>query len=149
MMPVSQTQSKATEFLDSSLDLERESAAALGPVRDPVLSTVLADGRTLRQALLDVIDYYNEHTQQLIWTKWSHAIPRSETRALLGQLQAARANFIAYISDLADAQLTTLGTREGALDPAGHATGSEVVTLAQEEDRTTIGLIADALKSSK
>lgn len=138
-----------SKLQEDARELEKGAVASLGDVHDPTLGTVLPDGRTLRQAMMEAIDFYNEHLQQLLWTKWSQDIPRSEAKTLLAGLQAARASFMAYISDLKDYQLNTKGDRRGTIDPSGGATGLDVVTEVHEEERKTMALINHVLHNSK
>ncbi|MBI4201932.1 MAG: hypothetical protein HY532_02300, partial [Chloroflexi bacterium] len=99
--------------------------------------------RTLRQALYDLTDHYKEHLEQLLWTKWDQRIARSEAKRALSDLQGARARFIALLSDLQDNQLDARATAT-----ANNATAREVVLHALEEERTTMELIGNALKSA-
>ena len=125
---------------EASIALERQVNDLLGDVRDPQLATPLADGRILRSALQEVAEHYQEHVQQLLWTKWGQRIERSEARVLLAELQGARAAFIAYLSDLEDAKLDVGG------NVAAHgATPREVATHVLEEERKTVDLIIKAL----
>jgi len=128
---------------EASLVLEREANKNLGDVHDPALDTPLADGRTLRQALYDLTDYYKEHAEQLLWTKWDQRIPRSEAKRALAQLQGARAAFIALLSDLQDGQLDVAATATAA-----GATARQVALHALEEEQKTMELIAQALKGA-
>ncbi len=126
---------------EASLVLEREANKSLGDVHDPALDTPLADGRTLRQALYELTDYYKEHAEQLLWTKWDQRIPRSEAKRALAQLQGARAQFMALLSDLQDSQLDTPATATAA-----GASARQVVLHALEEENKTMDLIGQALQ---
>src|SRR4051812_39956801 len=138
---------QVTKFQDSFMTLEKEAIAALGDVRDPALSTKLADGRTLRRALQDLAAYYLEHTEQLLWTKWVQGIERSESKVLLAELQAARASFVGYSADFDDERLDKEGHTQ--LTPsAEEATGRDVLVRALEEEQRTMGLVVQALKKS-
>lgn len=127
---------------ETFLVMEREASKALGGVHDPGLDTLLADGRTLRQALHDVSDHYRERVEQLLWTKWGQRIPRSEAKRVLAELQGMRAQLSAYLSDLQDAQLDV------ASASANNASPRDVALHAMEVENTTMELIADALKGS-
>lgn len=127
---------------EAFLSQEREMNEGLGEVRAPLLATLLADGRTLRQALHELTDHYKEHTEQLIWSKRGGGILISEARRVLAQLQGARAEFAAYCSDLQDAQLDT------ASAPGDNASPRGIIIHALAEESRTADLIMRALKGS-
>jgi hypothetical protein len=135
-------------FQESFLKAEKETNQKLAGVRDPALSTKLADGRTMRRALQDLAGYYTEHIEQLLWTKWVQGIERSESRVLIAGLQAARASFNGYASDLDDEKLVKPGHTQ--LTPSAEgATAKDVLTRALEEERRTMDLITQALNTKK
>jgi hypothetical protein len=122
--------------------LEEGAAERLGPVRDPALDIVAADGRTVRRLIHGLSDHYRERVEQLLWTKWGQRIPRSETKRILAELQAARAQFAAYLTDLADGELGV------ASAGAQNASARDVIRDILEEERRTMELIRGALDRS-
>lgn len=124
---------------DSLRQLEEAAAECLGNVRDPLMDTATEDGRTLRQLIYSLSDHYREHMEQLLWTKWGQRIPRSESKRALAELQGARAQFAAYLTDLRDEQLDI------ASAAAQDASPRDVILHVLEEERRALGLIRAAL----
>jgi hypothetical protein len=124
---------------EAGLALEREANTELGELREATLDATLSDGRTLRQALYDLTEQYEQRVEQLLWTKWGQRIRRSEHARLLSQFQAARARFMAYLSDFEDEQLDT------KVPAANDESARDVATQAMEEERRTMPLVLEAL----
>ncbi|MBI4311308.1 MAG: hypothetical protein HY681_05945 [Chloroflexi bacterium] len=130
---------QVTSLLEAMLLLERETTRAVGDVHDPLLDTRLADGRSVRQAIHELAAHYREHIEQLLWTKWGQAIPRSETKRILAELQAARAQFGAYFSDLQDGQLDAKSASANGASPR------DTALHVLEDDNKTLDMIVKAL----
>ncbi len=124
---------------DTFRRLEQDAAACLGDVHDPTLGMAADDTRTLRQVIHQLTDRYRESTEQLLWTKWGQRIPRSETKRLLADLQGARAQFAAYLTDLRDGQLDTPSAA------AQNASARDVIQRVLEEERRGMDLVRKAI----
>ena len=92
---------------------------------------------------------YEEHIQQLLWTKWSHGVARSESMTLVASLQIARSRFIAYLSGLNDTQLSTRGEQPAAQDASGGVSPLDVVSLVQQKEEKVLALINETLQRVK
>lgn len=130
---------EVSRLISSFRRAEKEAVASLGDIRDPALDTVAQDGRTLRQVLFGLSDYYRECTEQLRWTKWDQGIQRSEVKQALVELQLLRARFVAYLTDLRDEQLDVASTT-GNTTPRG-CSARDVVVRVLDEERKNMKLI--------
>jgi hypothetical protein len=133
------------KYQEEGINFERQANDLLGDVRDPILSTRLSDGRSLRTAIQELTEHYQERLEQLLWTKWGQRMERSESKVLLGDLAAARARYYAVLSDLDDSRLDVEST--GNLAPSSMGATSRTVTeRAIQVERDTMALAAKALE---
>jgi hypothetical protein len=128
---------------DDATALAGAATAGLDELNDAMLGTLTADGRTLRRALHDLTDLYDERLEQLLWTKWGQRIPRSEAKRVVAELQAARARFAAYLAALDDDQVHVKSAQ------AGNASAWDVASEVFEEERRTMDLVTRALRESE
>lgn len=136
------TRDQVRDLQEDALSLAQEATTGLDELSDALLNAFTADGRTLRRALHDLTDLYDERREQMLWSKWGQHIPRSEARRVVADLQAARASFAAYLSGLDDDQVHVKTA------PAGNASAWDVASEVFEEERRTMALITQALRES-
>jgi hypothetical protein len=131
---------QASNLQQDGLDMERRSVQRLDDVNDARLSLRLEDGRTLRQAIHDLTDLYDEKLEQLLWTKWGQRIGRSEARHIVSKLQAARSRFSALLSGYDDDQLHV------KTNAANNASARDIAVEVFDAERQTMEMIDKALR---